>query len=118
MSPKKVSIIIVNYNTKRLLKICLKSIYDTARDLCLEVGDSLLSTPKTVYDQSQSFQLKMPIVGILEETGTPDDNAVFVSIRTAWVIDGIGHGHEYNLINSLMIFLGSYFSFANKNAFS
>jgi putative ABC transport system permease protein len=31
---------------------------------------------------------------VLAPTGTPDDEAVFVDIRTAWVIAGIGHGHQ------------------------
>ncbi|MEM9845540.1 MAG: hypothetical protein AAF965_12130, partial [Pseudomonadota bacterium] len=30
----------------------------------------------------------------LEQTNTPDDAAIFVDIKTAWVIQGIGHGHE------------------------
>ena len=34
------------------------------------------------------------MVGILAPTSTPDDEAVFVDIKTAWVISGIGHGHE------------------------
>ena len=36
----------------------------------------------------------MPIVGVLAPTNTPDDQAIFVDIKTAWVIQGIGHGHE------------------------
>jgi GT2 family glycosyltransferase len=35
--PNELSIIIVNFNTRRLLKCCLQSIYDTARDLRFEV---------------------------------------------------------------------------------
>ncbi len=35
----------------------------------------------------------MPVVGVLARAGTPDDSAVFVDIKTAWVIAGIGHGH-------------------------
>jgi putative ABC transport system permease protein len=36
----------------------------------------------------------MKIVGILKETWSPDDRAIFVDIKTAWVIQGLGHGHE------------------------
>ena len=33
-------------------------------------------------------------MGILAGTGTTDDEAVFVDIKTSWVIAGIGHGHD------------------------
>ena len=33
-------------------------------------------------------------MGVLAHTGSDDDRAVFVDIKTAWVIAGIGHGHE------------------------
>ncbi|MBD3344941.1 MAG: FtsX-like permease family protein [Chitinivibrionales bacterium] len=58
------------------------------------IGDYLVSNPKTLYDQARTYQLKMPVVGILEKCDSPDDMAVFVDLKTAWVIEGIGHGHE------------------------
>ena len=67
---------------------------EAARALDVRVGDYVLTTPTHVYDPAQSFQLKMPVVGILKANETPDDRAVFVDLKTAWVIDGIGHGHE------------------------
>jgi putative ABC transport system permease protein len=36
----------------------------------------------------------MNIVGVLEANGSPDDDAVFVDVRTTWVIEGLGHGHQ------------------------
>jgi putative ABC transport system permease protein len=36
----------------------------------------------------------MTITGILQPSDSPDDAAVFTDIRTAWVIEGIGHGHQ------------------------
>jgi putative ABC transport system permease protein len=36
----------------------------------------------------------MNVVGVLKPRHTPDDRAVFVDIKTAWVIEGRGHGHE------------------------
>lgn len=65
-----------------------------ARELGLAVGDSILSDPLSAYDPARSFQLKMPVVGILGETGTADDAAIFTDVKTQWVIDGIGHGHQ------------------------
>ena len=65
-----------------------------AERLRVGVGDAVLSDPLNAYDPAQSFQLKMPVVGVLAETGTADDGAIFVDIKTAWVLEGIGHGHE------------------------
>ncbi len=69
-----------------------------ARELNLEPGDSLVSTPESVFDLAGVYPLKMHVVGVLEATGTPDDNAVFADVKTVWVIQGLGHGHQ-NLAN-------------------
>lgn len=65
-----------------------------ARSFNLRVGDPILSDQGTLYDIAATFPLRMQLVGILEETGQPDDLAFFVDLKTAWVIEGIGHGHE------------------------
>jgi len=65
-----------------------------AAELELGPGDSLVSSPETVFDLAGIYPLKMKIVGVLEENHTPDDTAVFVDMKTAWVIEGLGHGHE------------------------
>jgi putative ABC transport system permease protein len=65
-----------------------------ARALGVRPGESVVTAPDTVFDVTGSYPLKMRVVGVLEAAGTPDDDAVFVDIRTAWIIDGIGHGHE------------------------
>lgn len=64
-----------------------------AQRMDVGTGDSILSDPRAAYDPSKAFQLKMPVVGVLAPSGTPDDDAVFVDVKTAWVIDGVGHGH-------------------------
>ena len=38
--------------------------------------------------------LKLAITGILQESRTSDDWSVFVDLKTAWVIQGLGHGHQ------------------------
>ena len=58
------------------------------------VGDTLVSSPENLFDLDGVYPLEMPIVGVLAPTNTPDDEAIFVDIKTAWVIQGIGHGHE------------------------
>ena len=67
---------------------------DVAQALGKGVGDTLVSSPENLFDLDGVYPLEMPIVGVLAQTNSPDDQAVFVDIKTAWVIQGIGHGHE------------------------
>lgn len=67
---------------------------DVAEALGKGVGDTLVSSPENLFDLDGVYPLEMPIVGVLAATNSPDDQAVFVDIKTAWVIQGIGHGHE------------------------
>ncbi len=60
----------------------------------LKPGDSLVSTPEAVFDLAGVYPLKMRVTGILAPTGTPDDRAVFVDVKTTWVIEGLAHGHQ------------------------
>jgi putative ABC transport system permease protein len=46
-----------------------------------------------LYDISSAYPLKMSVVGVLAESETADDYVVFVDVKTAWVIEGLGHGH-------------------------
>ncbi len=64
-----------------------------ARELELGRGDSLLSSPETVFDLAGIYPLKMRVAGVLAESHGPDDLAVFVDVKTAWVIQGLVHGH-------------------------
>ena len=59
----------------------------------LTVGSILLSDVENLYDIGASYPLKLKVTGILEPQGNPDDEAVFVDLKTAWIIEGIGHGH-------------------------
>lgn len=65
-----------------------------ARALNLAVGDTLVSSPENLFYLDGVYPLEMPIVGVLAPTSSPDDTAIFVDLKTAWVIQGIGHGHE------------------------
>ncbi len=67
--------------------------HDVARTLNLGVGDTLLTDQTSLYDIGAVYPLKMHITGVLAPAGSPDDHAVFVDIKTAWIIEGIGHGH-------------------------
>jgi putative ABC transport system permease protein len=65
-----------------------------AEELKLSPGDSIVSSPESLFDLAGVYPLKMKVVGILEKAHTSDDLAVFVDLKTAWVIQGLGHGHQ------------------------
>jgi len=67
---------------------------EVAGRLDIAAGDSLVSSPETVFDLAGIYPLKMPVVGVLKRSYTPDDLAVFVDVKTAWVVQGLVHGHE------------------------
>lgn len=62
--------------------------------LGLGPGDALLTSPSTLFDLAGVYPLKLHVVGVLEPSYGPDDEAVFVDVRTAWVAEGLGHGHQ------------------------
>ena len=64
-----------------------------ARRLNLKPGDSLISSPDTLFALGGIYPLKMKVVGILAKTNTADDDAIFTDIKTTWIIQGLGHGH-------------------------
>ncbi len=66
---------------------------DAAASLNLKPGDTLLTTPDNLFDLAGIYPLKLRVVGVLGKTRGPDDPAVFVDLATAWVIEGLGHGH-------------------------
>ena len=67
---------------------------EVAAELKLVAGDQLLSDRPNMLDLAGEYPLKMNVVGVLAKSGTPDDEAVFVDLKTAWVIQGLGHGHQ------------------------
>ncbi len=60
----------------------------------LEVGDSIVSSPENLFDLAGIYPLKMKVVGVLARNHAPDDRAIFIDTKTAWVIQGLGHGHD------------------------
>jgi len=65
-----------------------------AESLGLKTGDSLVSSPESLFDLAGIYPLKMKVAGVFEKSHTADDLAVFVDLKTAWVIQGLGHGHQ------------------------
>ncbi len=67
---------------------------NVAARLGLGPGNTIISSPESVFDIAGVYPLKMKIVGVLDPAGTADDDAVFVDVRTTWIIQGLGHGHS------------------------
>jgi putative ABC transport system permease protein len=67
---------------------------EVAEKFNLNPGDSLMSSPETLFDLAGVYPLKMKVVGVLKKSHTSDDLAIFVDLKTAWVIQGLGHGHK------------------------
>ena len=67
---------------------------EVAEKLALKPGDSLVTSPESLFDLASVYPLKMKVAGILKKSHTSDDLAVFVDLKTAWVIQGLGHGHQ------------------------
>ncbi len=65
-----------------------------AAELGIGPGDSLVSSPENLFDLAGVYPLKMKVAGVLAANHTADDLAIFVDIKTAWIIQGLGHGHQ------------------------
>jgi len=64
-----------------------------ARRLGVDVGDSVTTDRVNLYNLAKSMPLELNVVGILEPSNSADHEAVFVDMKTAWIIAGHGHGH-------------------------
>jgi putative ABC transport system permease protein len=65
-----------------------------AASLDVGAGGAVVSSPENVFDLAGIYPVKLRVVGVLEPSHTPDDLAVFVDLKTAWIIEGLGHGHQ------------------------
>lgn len=65
-----------------------------AKNRDLSAGGSIFSSQEQVFDMAGIYPIKMRITGILNANGTADDHAVFVDLKTTWLIQGLAHGHD------------------------
>lgn len=68
-----------------------------AAELGLRPGDTILTDRDNLFDLAGEYPLQLNVTAVLAPSGTPDDSAVFVDLETAWIIEGIGHGHDPDL---------------------
>ena len=80
----------------RMLAVLGESVIgaDVAERLGVVAGDDLISSPENLFDIAGIYPLKMKITGVLARSHSPDDLAVFVDVKTAWIVQGLGHGHQ------------------------
>ncbi len=67
---------------------------NAAQKLTLSPGDKLKTDRKNLFDLAGDYPLQLNVTGVLAATGTADDEGVFVDVKTAWIIAGLGHGHD------------------------
>ena len=65
-----------------------------ARSLGIRPGDSVITSPSTLFDLAGVYPLRLEVVGVLAPSQSPDDQAIFVDLKTEWIAEGLGHGHE------------------------
>jgi putative ABC transport system permease protein len=65
-----------------------------AEQLAVGVGGTVITSPESVFDIAGVYPLKMRVVGVLEPSYTADDLAVFVDLKTSWIVQGLVHGHQ------------------------
>ncbi len=64
-----------------------------AETLGVGPGETIISSPESAFDIAGVYPLKMRVAGVLAFSDGPDDGAIFVDLKTAWVIEGLVHGH-------------------------
>jgi putative ABC transport system permease protein len=65
-----------------------------AEILGVRPGGTVITSPESVFDIAGVYPLKMKVVGVLDPAFTADDIAVFVDLKTSWIIQGLVHGHQ------------------------
>lgn len=67
---------------------------EAAASLGVGPGDTVITSPENIFDLAGSYPLRMRVAGVFAPTHGPDDLGVFVDIKTTWVLEGLGHGHN------------------------
>ncbi len=63
-----------------------------ADQLDIHVGSKIPVSTTTAFILDNA-PLRLNVVGIFAATETPDDEAIFVDLKTTWIVEGLGHGH-------------------------
>ena len=66
---------------------------NVAQRLALTDDACLFTDAHSLSDLAGVLPLELTVTGILRETGSADDDVIFVDLRTMWSIRGLGHRH-------------------------
>lgn len=91
---------------------------EAARNLNLAPGDKLKTDRQNLFDLAGQYPLQLNITGILAPAGTADDHAIFVDLKTSWIIAGIGHGHDKNATAPSPALTKTHLEITPENVFS
>jgi putative ABC transport system permease protein len=72
-----------------------------AAELDLHPGSKVKTDSGNPFDFAGKYPLQLNVTGVLAPNGTADDQAVFVDVKTAWILPGIIHGHDENASNGI-----------------
>ncbi len=74
-----------------------------ARKYNLKAGGALRTDIGSFLNVAHEYPFKLNVAGVLKPRGTADDRAVFTEIKTAWTVEGLGHGHDNVIENTTTI---------------
>ncbi|MEP4078584.1 ABC transporter permease [Haloferula sp.] len=66
---------------------------EVSRRLGIQEGDTLVASDPRAFNL-QEAPLQLRVAGVLRRTETADDQAIFVDLKTVWIVKGLGHGHD------------------------
>lgn len=67
---------------------------EAAQAMDLAVGDEVQSDARGAFDIAGAAPVRLTVTGVLAPTGGADDRAILTSLRSAWLVAGLGHGHQ------------------------
>ncbi len=57
------------------------------------IGGEIFSDTPQGYDLASAGAIRLRVAGVLAPSGTPDDDAIFTALETAWILEGRSHAH-------------------------
>lgn len=67
---------------------------NVAEEMNVGLGDHVISSPESVVSLAAAYPVRLNIVGILSPTNSVEDDLILVDLKTAWIIENLGHGHQ------------------------
>jgi len=67
---------------------------EVADALGIGPGDRLFTDSQNVFNLAGAQPVNLRVTGVLDPSGSSDDQAVFTHLGTGWLLAGFGHGHD------------------------